>query len=66
MAANVWLVDDLLASGALQQVLPDYSLESMQLSILFVPTRAKLSRVRLVIDALAAFLHTLPGIHDQP
>ncbi len=66
VAANVWLVDDLLASGALQQVLPDYSLESMQLSILFVPTRAKLSRVRLVIDALAAFLHTLPGIHDQP
>ncbi len=62
VAANVWLVDDLLASGAIRQVLPGYSLDSMPLSILFVPARAKLRRVRLVIDALAAFLRELPGI----
>ncbi len=63
VAANVWLVDDLLASGAIRHVLPDYSLDSMPLSILFVPARAKLRHVRLVIDALAAFLRELPGIH---
>ena len=63
VAANVWLIDNLLASGSIKHVLPDYSLESMPLSILFVSARVKLRRVRLVIDALAAFLRELPGIH---
>ena len=66
VAAHLWLVDDLMASGAVRQVLPDYALTSVPLSILFVPARARIRRVRLVIDALAAFLHDLPGIQDQP
>ena len=66
VTAHLWLVDDLLASGAVQQVLPDFTLPSVPLSILFVPARARIARVRLLIDALATFLHKLPGIHDQP
>ncbi len=66
VAAHLWLVDDLLASGAVRQVLPDIGLEPVPLSILFVPARARIARVRLVIDALATFLRTLPGVHDQP
>ena len=65
VAAHLWLVDDLLASGAVRQVLPDICLEPVPLSILFVPARARIARVRLVIDALATFLRTLPGVHDQ-
>ena len=66
VAAHLWLVDDLLASGAVRQVLPDYALASVPLSILFVPARARIGRVRRVLGALAAFLHALPGIQDQP
>ncbi len=66
VTAHLWLVDDLLASGAVQQVLPDFNLSSVPLSILFVPARARIARVRLLIDALATFLHKLPGVHGQP
>ena len=66
VTAHLWLVDDLLASEAEQQVLPDFTLSSVPLSILFVPARARIARVRLLIDALATFLHKLPGIHNQP
>ena len=66
VTAHLWLVDDLLASGAVQQVLPDFTLSSVPLSILFVPARARIARVRLLINALATFLHKLPGVHDQP
>jgi DNA-binding transcriptional LysR family regulator len=61
-SAHVWLIDDLLESGELEQVLPDYALEPVPLSILIVPGRARISRVRSLIDALAAALSTLPGI----
>ena len=44
----------------------DFTLSSVPLSILFVPARARIARVRLLIDALATFLHKLPGVHDQP
>ena len=66
VVAHLWLVDDLLASGAVRQVLPNIGLEPVPLSILFVPARARIARVRLVIDALATFLRTLPGVRDQP
>jgi DNA-binding transcriptional LysR family regulator len=61
-SAHVWLIDDLLASGAVEQVLPDYAPEPVPLSILIVPGRARIRRVRSLIDALAITLSTLPGI----
>lgn len=60
-ACHVWLVDDLLRSGAVVRVLPELGLEAMPCSLLFVPARARIARVRLVIDALASFLRTVPG-----
>ncbi len=48
-------VNDLLASGAVQQVLPNVGLEPVPLSILFVPARARIARVRLVIEATPHF-----------
>ncbi|MCJ2144673.1 LysR family transcriptional regulator [Methylobacterium sp. E-066] len=64
-AAHVWLVDDLLESGAIEHILPDYAPEPVPLSILVVPGRIRIRRVRLVVDALAAALAKLPGI-DRP
>lgn len=61
-AAHLWLVDDLLASGAVERVLPDFELEPVPVSILFVPARSRVARVRLVIDALAALIGQLPRI----
>jgi DNA-binding transcriptional LysR family regulator len=63
-ACHVWLVDDLLKEGTVERVLPDLALESVPLSILFVPARARIARVRLVIDTLAAFLREIPGIQS--
>jgi len=61
-AAHLWLVDDLLASGEVEQVLPAYDVEPVPLSLLFVPARARIARVRLVIDAVAILLEEIPGI----
>lgn len=61
-AAHLWLVDDLLASGVVERVLPDFELEPVPVSVLFVPARARIARVRLVIDALAALIGQVPGI----
>ncbi|MET3828250.1 DNA-binding transcriptional LysR family regulator [Sphingomonas sp. PvP055] len=63
-AAHLWLVDDLLASGVVERVLPDFELEPVPVSVLFVPARARIARVRLVIDALAVLIGQIPGI-DQ-
>jgi DNA-binding transcriptional LysR family regulator len=46
----------------LEQVLPDYAPEPMPLSILFVPGRARIARVRALIDALGDALTMVPGI----
>lgn len=61
-SAHLWLIDDLLESGAVEQVLPDYVPEPVPLSILIVPGRARIRRVRSLIDALATSLSALPGI----
>jgi DNA-binding transcriptional LysR family regulator len=61
-SAHVWLIDDLLASGDVHQVLPDYAPEPVPLSILIVPGRARIRRVRSLIDMLATTLSALPGI----
>jgi DNA-binding transcriptional LysR family regulator len=64
-AAHHWLVDDLLAAGRLEAILPDYSLPPVPLSMLIVPERAGIARVRLVIDFLAEQIGGIPGI-EQP
>lgn len=57
-----WLVDDLLASGRLEPILTGYTLPSVPLSMLIVPERAAVARVRLLIDFLAAEIAAIPGI----
>jgi DNA-binding transcriptional LysR family regulator len=62
-----WLVDDLLAAGRLESILPDYSLPSVPLSMLIVPERAGIARVRLLVDFLAEQVGRIPGIEQtQP
>jgi len=61
-AAHRWLVDDLVRSGHLMPLLPDHTLPSVPLSMLIVPQRAGIARVRLLIDDLAAQIGRLPGI----
>jgi len=60
--AHRWLVDDLLAAGRLEAILPDYSLPSVPLSLLIVPERAGIARVRLLVDFLAEQIGAIPGI----
>jgi DNA-binding transcriptional LysR family regulator len=63
--AHQWLVNDLLGAGRLQPILPNYSLPSVPLSMLIVPERAGIARVRLLIDFLAKEIAAIPGI-EQP
>jgi DNA-binding transcriptional LysR family regulator len=60
--AHRWLVDDLLSEGRLEAVLPGYSLPSVPLSMLIVPERAGIARVRLLVEFLAARIAGMPGI----
>ena len=60
--AHQWLVDDLVTAGRLEAILPDYSLPSVPLSMLIVPERAGIARVRLLVDFLAAQIGGIPGI----
>lgn len=62
--AHRWLVDDLLTAGRLEAILPDYSLPSVPLSMLIVPERAGIARVRLLVDFLSEQIARLPGM-DQ-
>jgi DNA-binding transcriptional LysR family regulator len=59
--AHRWLVDDLLVDGRLTPILPRYSLPSVPLSMLIVPERAALSRVRLLVEFLAEQIARIPG-----
>ncbi|SCM72278.1 Transcriptional regulator [uncultured Pleomorphomonas sp.] len=58
-----WLVDDLLESGELEPLLPDHAFTPTPLNMLIVPERAKVARVRLLIDYLAQEASALPGIN---
>lgn len=60
--AHRWLVDDLLTDGRLETVLPDHFLPSVPLSMLIVPERANIARVRLLVDCLADQIGAIPGI----
>lgn len=60
--AHRWLIDDLLSLGELEPILADYALPSVALSMLIVPERASVARVRLLIDFLASEIAAIPGI----
>lgn len=60
--AHRWLVDDLLADGRLEEVLPDYAPPPVPFSLLLVPERAGIARVRLLVDFLVDQARTIPGI----
>lgn len=61
-ATHRWLVDDLLAAGRLEVLLPEYRLPPVPLNLLIVPERAGIARVRLLIDFLAEQIRSVPGI----
>ncbi len=60
--AHQWLVDDLLAAGRLEAILSDHSLPPVPLSMLIVPERGGIARVRLLVDFLAEQIGGIPGI----
>jgi DNA-binding transcriptional LysR family regulator len=60
--AHRWLVYDLVTAGRLEAILPNYSLPSVPLSMLIVPERAGIARVRLLVDFLAEQIGGIPGI----
>lgn len=60
--AHQWLVEDLLADGRLEIVLPDYSPPPVPLNMLIVPERAGIARVRLLSDFLTETIGQVPGI----
>ncbi|MDX3925559.1 MAG: LysR family transcriptional regulator [Shinella sp.] len=60
--AHQWLVDDLLAAGRLVAILPGHSPLPVPLSMLIVPERAGIARVRLLVDFLAEKISAIPGI----
>ncbi len=60
--AHRWLVDDLLTNGELEVLLPDHSLPTIPLNMLMVPERARVGRVRRMIDYLVEEVRRLPGM----
>lgn len=60
--AHQWLINDLLAAGRLEVVLPDYSLQLVPLSMLIIPDRLGIARVRLLSDFLSGQIGNIPGI----
>ena len=64
-SAHRWLIDDLLAVGKLEPVLPDYRPSAVPLSLLIVPERVGIARVRLLADFLAEEIARLPGMEKS-
>jgi DNA-binding transcriptional LysR family regulator len=64
--AHRWLIDDLLASGELEPILTGYVPPSVPLSMLIVPERAGIARVRLLVEFLAERIGSVPGIERRP
>jgi DNA-binding transcriptional LysR family regulator len=61
-SAHRWLIDDLLAAGRLEAVLPSYVPLPVPLNMLIAPERAAIARVRLLVDFLTAQVQSIPGI----
>lgn len=60
--AHLWLIQDLLDAGQLETVLDEYDLDTVPVSLLVVPERAGIARVRLLVDFLVDQIRKLPGI----
>jgi len=60
--AHLWLIQDLLDAGKLETVLDEYDLDAVPVSLLVVPERAGIARVRLLVDFLVDEIRKLPGI----
>ncbi len=60
--AHIWLVDDLLAQGRLETILPDYLPPPVPLNMLILPERASIARVRLLVEFLAEKMPCIPGM----
>jgi len=52
------------AAGRLEPILPNYLLPPVPLSVLIVPERAGIARVRLLVDFLAEQIDGIPGIEQ--
>ncbi len=63
--AHRWLVEDLLDDGRLEVIVPGFSPPAVPLSMLIVPERAPIVRVRLLIDYLSEHIAALPGIETS-
>jgi DNA-binding transcriptional LysR family regulator len=63
--AHRWLVEDLLDDGRLEVIVPGFSPPAVPLSMLIVPERAPIARVRLLIDYLSERIAALPGIETS-
>lgn len=63
--AHRWLVEDAIRSRKLEAILPGYEPPSVPLSLLIVPERATIRRVRLLIEFLADRTGSIPGIGGQ-
>jgi DNA-binding transcriptional LysR family regulator len=63
--AHRWLVDDALADGRLERILPDYAPPPVPFSMLIVPERAGIARVRLLVDYLIEAVGGIPGIEQS-
>lgn len=64
--AHIWLVEDLIASGRLEVILPSYIPAPVPLNMLLLPERVNVARVRLLADFLAEQIATLAGIESNP
>lgn len=60
--AHQWLVDDLLETGRLEEIMPGHRLPTVPLSMLIVPERAGIARVRLLVGFLADRIRAVPGL----
>ncbi len=60
-----WLVDDLLADGRVEAILPGWEPPPVPLSLLIVPERVGIARVRLLVEFLAERIAGIPGIEAQ-
>jgi len=63
--AHRWLVDDALADGRLERILPDYAPPPVPFSMLIVPERAGIARVRLLVDHLVEAVGSIPGVETK-
>jgi DNA-binding transcriptional LysR family regulator len=63
--AHIWLVDDLLADGRLEAILPDWSPPVVPLNMLIAPERTSIARVRLLVEFLAEKIPRIPGIEQS-